>query len=120
MSFGPVTNGRPTAGSEVQDWQTNLKDLGYPVLVTGQYDDATWSATVQFKQAMGLPADGVVDAATREAMGKYWDMQLPPSPKGTVATVVMDPLEITGRVPSWGWALGLVAAAGVGYYLWRS
>lgn len=112
--FGPGAT-----GPEVEDWQTNLKDLGYPVVVSGIYDDgATWSATVAFKESVGLPGNGVVDTETVEAMGKKFDeLNGPIDPIKKV--LQMDPLEIYGKIDKSWLILGAIAAVG-GWAYFRS
>ncbi len=113
--FGELAPG--STGGEVEDWQANLKELGYPVVVSGIYDDgATWSATVNFKLSVGLPGNGVVDIATVEAMGKKLDeLNGPLNPIKKMWR--MDPIDFFGRLDKSWLILGAVAAVGGWAYL---
>ena len=55
-------------GSDVRQIQTDLKTLGYPVTVSGEYDEATHNAVVAFQQRNGLVISGIADALTRQVL----------------------------------------------------
>ncbi|MBR3019697.1 MAG: peptidoglycan-binding protein [Clostridia bacterium] len=56
------------SGSDVKKVQTDLKALGYPVSVTGEYDTDTHNAVVAFQQRNGLVISGIADALTRQVL----------------------------------------------------
>ena len=55
-------------GSDVRQIQTDLKALGYPVTVSGTYDEKTHNAVVAFQQRNGLVISGIADALTRQIL----------------------------------------------------
>lgn len=56
-------------GESVSQLQQDLARLGYyNAAVTGSFDAATQAAVIQFQQANGLAADGIVGAATQAAL----------------------------------------------------
>ncbi len=56
-------------GDSVAELQENLARLGYyNASVTGDFDAATQAAVIQFQQANGLTADGIVGTATQAAL----------------------------------------------------
>ncbi|MBW4467683.1 MAG: peptidoglycan-binding protein [Pegethrix bostrychoides GSE-TBD4-15B] len=56
-------------GGSVAELQENLARLGYyRAGVTGNFDTATQAAVLQFQQANGLAADGIVGAETQAAL----------------------------------------------------
>jgi L,D-transpeptidase catalytic domain/Sporulation and spore germination/Putative peptidoglycan binding domain len=57
-------------GLSVRDAQDLLAGLGYlaPELVSGQLDDATSVAVLEFEKWAGLPRDGVLDADAKRAL----------------------------------------------------
>lgn len=58
-------------GLDVEDVQRRLRELGYIenlADIDGQFGPKTKSAVIAFQEANGLPASGVVDKATREAL----------------------------------------------------
>jgi peptidoglycan hydrolase-like protein with peptidoglycan-binding domain len=58
------------SGTDVEDLQRRLKDLGYfNSPVTGYYGSITQDAVTQFQQARGLSATGIADARTLNAAG---------------------------------------------------
>ena len=82
-------------GSDVKKVQTDLKALGYPVSVTGEYDTDTHNAVVAFQQRNGLVISGIADALTRQALhgggGKPYSTpveKLPPSEGRTTGPAV--------------------------------
>ncbi len=118
MRFGVIKPG--SEGPEVSNWQTNLMDVGYSYVQNdGTYDNATWSATVAFKQSVGLPGDGVVDDATLAAMIQRLDAgsTVLPTPGAT------EQIDIVGRVPeavkqASPWLLMAVILGGATYVIW--
>ncbi len=54
--------------NDVKQVQTDLKALGYPVTVNGEYDEATHNAVVAFQQRNGLVISGIADALTRQVL----------------------------------------------------
>jgi len=55
-------------GTDVPDVlavQSNLKELGYPVEITGIYDKTTFEGVKKFQGDLGLKADGIVGPRTR-------------------------------------------------------
>lgn len=58
------------SGPSVQSIQQRLRDLGYlNGRPTGNFDQATRDAVIRFQEAASLPADGIVNATTQEAIG---------------------------------------------------
>lgn len=55
-------------GSDVRQIQTDLKTLGYPVTVNGEYDEKTHNAVVAFQQRNSLVISGIADALTRQVL----------------------------------------------------
>lgn len=49
--------------------QRTLVDWGYPVALTGSWDDATRAAVGSFQSSNQLPVTGTLDPATSEALG---------------------------------------------------
>jgi len=118
FGFGDLKPG--DTSPEVGDWQTNLRDAGYSnVAVTGTYDDATWSATVDFKASVGLPENGVVDDVTVAAMNQkfsWMNTQVPGKRGYSLPRTTENPISITGGIVAVPWlALGVVA---VGAWWW--
>lgn len=66
-SSQPVLRAGAT-GEDVRAWQEQLGRVGHPVEVDGVFGSATERATRALQTEAGLPADGVVDPATRQAM----------------------------------------------------
>ena len=73
-------------GSDVRKIQTDLKTLGYPVTVTGEYDEKTHNAVVAFQQRNGLVISGIADALTRQILhgggGKPYSTYVAALPEG--------------------------------------
>ena len=73
-------------GSDVKQIQTDLKTLGYPVTVTGEYDEKTHNAVVAFQQRNGLVISGIADALTRQILhgggGKPYSTYVAALPEG--------------------------------------
>ena len=73
-------------GSDVRQVQTDLKNLGYPVSVTGEYDERTHNAVVAFQQRNGLVISGIADALTRQILhggsGKPYSTYVAALPEG--------------------------------------
>jgi len=65
---GPLARG--TSGDAVRMLQSRLRQLGYFTYPqdTGYFGDATYGAVFTFQAAHGLPASGVADAATIDAL----------------------------------------------------
>ncbi|MBR5111204.1 MAG: peptidoglycan-binding protein [Clostridia bacterium] len=87
-------------GSDVKKVQTDLKALGYPVSVTGEYDTDTHNAVVAFQQRNGLVISGIADALTRQVLhggaGKPYSMPvetLPPT-EGRMAAPAVSQLKL--------------------------
>ena len=83
------------SGSDVRLVQTDLKNLGYPVTVSGEYDTDTHNAVVAFQQRNGLVISGIADALTRQVLhgggGKPYSTPvetLPPSEGRTTGPAV--------------------------------
>ena len=56
-------------GPDVKSIQRALRHAGVRVRVDGTFGAQTQAAVKRFQQQQGLPADGVVGPATREALG---------------------------------------------------
>ena len=73
-------------GSDVKQIQTDLKALGYPVTVSGTYDEKTHNAVVAFQQRNGLVISGIADALTRQILhgggGKPYSTYVAALPEG--------------------------------------
>jgi peptidoglycan hydrolase-like protein with peptidoglycan-binding domain len=54
--------------TQVADWQRKLASVGHRLDVDGWFGSGTRAATVEFQQANGLEADGVVNDVTRNTM----------------------------------------------------
>ena len=65
---GPLARG--TSGDAVRMLQSRLRQLGYFTYPqdTGYFGDATYGAVFTFQAGHGLPATGVADAATIDAL----------------------------------------------------
>jgi hypothetical protein len=61
------TIGKGTSGDDVSQWQTFLRGLEYNVVINGEFDDATETATIAFQGNVGLYADGLVGDDTYKA-----------------------------------------------------
>jgi len=59
----------PITGDDVRTVQRALIAAGADVLVDGVFGPQTQAAVEQFQQRQGLAADGIVDPATRSALG---------------------------------------------------
>lgn len=57
-----------SVGDDVSQWQGLLASAGFPVPVTGVFDDATKAATMAWQSAKGLASDGIVGPLSRAAM----------------------------------------------------
>jgi peptidoglycan hydrolase-like protein with peptidoglycan-binding domain len=65
---------RGTKSLLVADWQRALNSaLDLKLDVDGWFGEATHEATIQIQQRAGLPANGIVDAATRSALATTRD-----------------------------------------------
>ena len=59
-----------SSGKAVEDLQKRLNEFGfYAGDITGQFDNATVTAVIDFQNADGLAADGVVGLMTLHALG---------------------------------------------------
>ncbi|GHE32195.1 hypothetical protein GCM10017673_38770 [Streptosporangium violaceochromogenes] len=59
--------GRPLMrGPDVQEWQTTLRALGYPLAADGLYGEHTAATTRRFQRDAHLPVDGIAGPATRK------------------------------------------------------
>jgi peptidoglycan hydrolase-like protein with peptidoglycan-binding domain len=65
----PTLQEGSTNTAEVTLLQQRLAALGYQVTADGSFGPGTKSAVMQFQTSKGLPATGVVDAATWHALG---------------------------------------------------
>jgi hypothetical protein len=63
-------------GKAVEELQSELRRLGHPLMVDGDFGPATRRALQAFQQAAGARPDGVFGPATMEAMARH----LPPAP----------------------------------------
>jgi hypothetical protein len=57
-----------SSGADVTVWQNDLNGAGFPVTVSGTFDDATEAATKKWQGGHGLTADGIVGPASWGAM----------------------------------------------------
>ncbi len=67
-------------GSDVQQLQQQLAGLGYPVSVTGEFDELTEQAVRGYQEYCGVEATGVADAGIRqqlEATAGYYQTEYP-------------------------------------------
>ncbi|MBR6187203.1 MAG: SH3 domain-containing protein [Clostridia bacterium] len=55
-------------GDGVRQIQKDLKALGYPVTVSGTYDESTHNAIVAFQQRNSLVISGIADSLTRQTL----------------------------------------------------
>lgn len=125
MGFGDAYPLKPgSKGPEVSDWQRVLASIGFSVTINGTFDAATVVATREFKGAVGLSDDSIVDDATLEAGASAVDA------KGSSLTVPLEPgqgtpaLNIIGKVKAivpikwWPWAIagGAVVLVGLAAY----
>lgn len=67
-SHPTIQEGSPNT-AEVTVLQQRLASLGYQVTADGSFGPGTKAAVIQFQTSKGLPATGVVDAATWQALG---------------------------------------------------
>lgn len=67
-------------GPAVTELQRNLSVLGYPLAITGVYDDTTYVAIRQFQGDQGLPVTGLVDASTQSRIMSELTAQAPTVP----------------------------------------
>ena len=56
------------AGEEVADLQAKLSRVGLIVPVTGTFDAGTQAAVREFQRSQNIPADGVIDDKTYQAL----------------------------------------------------
>ena len=77
--------------SAVKKMQQRLRDLGYAVSVTGQFDETTYMAVVSFQLRNGITVSGAADAATQSRL--YSD-----SAKGPYAPAGMELEEGAGYI----------------------
>lgn len=84
-------------GEEVSDLQRNLSVLGYPLAVTGVFDDTTYVAVRQFQQDQGLTVDGIVGPETSAAILRALTAQAPtvPMPPSGPAAYITTPIDLT-------------------------
>jgi len=61
---------RGSAGEAVGDLQEQLRDVGYPLAIDGDYGPATELAVMEFQAAHRLKADGIVGKKTWSALEK--------------------------------------------------
>ncbi len=56
---------RGVSGQEVTEVQKTLKDIGYLVKTTGNYDELTFRAVMKLQESVGLVPDGIVGPRTK-------------------------------------------------------
>lgn len=99
------------SGDVVSKLQLRLNSIGANTQdIDGQFGDNTEQAVKNFQLAYGLTADGVVGQQTWD---KLYEVTGSPNAQTSTAkkTLVMDPLEVRGKVkqgPDWK-ALGIAA-----------
>ena len=67
-SLGDRTLKKGKHGNDVKTLQELLIQIGYEVIVTGEYDEVTIAAITDFKKSEDLEADGVYGAKAHEAL----------------------------------------------------
>lgn len=68
ISFAGATFHPGDKGNQITTIQQALANYGYNISVDGDYGASTQAAVRQFQEAQGLEADGIVGAATYEAL----------------------------------------------------
>ncbi len=68
ISFAGATFHPGDKGNQITTIQQALANYGYDISVDGDYGASTQAAVRQFQEAQGLEADGIVGAATYEAL----------------------------------------------------
>ncbi len=61
------------SGPGVLKVQETLKKIGYPVKITGIYDDSTFRNVMKFQKGFGLMADGIVGLRTKALLYQILD-----------------------------------------------
>ena len=56
------------SGTDIEELQSRLKELGYMESVTGNFGELTQAAVKDFQEKNGLTADGAVNSQTREKL----------------------------------------------------
>lgn len=104
----------PGNGSfEIEDLQAQLNMIGWSLAVNGKWDAPTQEAVIRFKKQAGLPGTALADADFADAL--YAELEsIDPATGKPRRVTQMEPINISGRVPGWGWLLGI---AGVVAYV---
>lgn len=72
LELGPPNRpGKISQGFEVLLLQHMLRHLGYPLEITGSYDNALYNAVRSFQQKNQLPMTGMLDTKTTECLNPY-------------------------------------------------
>ncbi|NEO74672.1 peptidoglycan-binding protein, partial [Moorena sp. SIO3H5] len=70
-----------SSGDRVIQLQQNLQRLGfYPGVITGNFQNATTAAVIEFQQSQGLVADGIVGRRTQTAIQRQISIGVNPNP----------------------------------------
>jgi peptidoglycan hydrolase-like protein with peptidoglycan-binding domain len=79
---GAISKNPGVVSPDARRVQQRLHDLGYDVVVDGDFGDQTEGVVRDFQTSAGLPATGVVDAATWQAL---FNPAPPPAPATPIA-----------------------------------
>ncbi len=122
MNFGDL--GMGSTGAAVSELQAKLRKLGFPVSVTGAFDEATVNALRQFQAKVGLQPDGMLGSATESILNQVVLKQsgpggaLAPKANANGADVSLPPAGNCPR-PMWQTALMVAGGAALLYGAWR-